>query len=48
MLLEALKQEVVNGSEVVVAAVLQRLGSKDTGVSVRPWLNWPVASQAYP
>lgn len=44
MLLEALKQEVVNGSEVVVAAVLQRLGSKDTGVSARPWLHWPVAS----
>lgn len=35
MLLEALEQEVVNGGEVVVAAVLQRLGSKDSGVSVR-------------
>lgn len=42
VLFEALQQEVVNGGEVVVTAVLQRLGSKESGVRARPWLRWPL------
>lgn len=42
MLLEALEQEVVNGSKVVVAAVLQRLGSRDGRVRMRPQPPWPL------
>lgn len=42
MLLEALQQEVVNGRKVVVAAVLQGLWNKVSGVRVRPWLQRPL------
>lgn len=36
MLLEAFKEEVVNGSKVVVATVLQGLGSRDSGSEQGP------------
>jgi hypothetical protein len=38
MLLEALKQEVVDGSKVVIAAVLERLRSRESAVRVKQWL----------
>lgn len=36
MFLEALEEEVVDGGKVVVAAVLQRLGSRDSRVRTSP------------